>query len=181
MFETKGPANGPKQIKSALNLIARNTLDKENFVMFERKRNYVPFDSRFYDAFASFVIYNSLVLGSSNQLKTYLSNGYNRDIRIVTEDKTKHTIAGFVLHSYRTAGRDVIKRGLEPAMKYIQNHKRIPLSASNYPEFRVLKNDKSGKDLILLTSYRAEEYSCNMNFRGGHWSIQEFCSSLRSV
>ncbi|MDE1869658.1 MAG: hypothetical protein KGH71_01575 [Candidatus Micrarchaeota archaeon] len=179
MFGTKRPSDSSKQIESSLNLVARNTLDKENSLLFDRKKFYTPFDSRFYDAFASFLIWNSLPQGSPNQLIHYFSNGYNRDVRFIDENGIKHTASEFVLEVYRSASRDVIKEGLEPAVKYIDDHTRIPISSSRPPQFMVLRHDRSGKELVLITHYLADDYNCRMSLHGRHWSIQEFIRGAR--
>lgn len=177
MFETKGPKNGSRPTRTTLNCVATNTLDAENFVMFGKKKQYSPFDSRFYDAFASFLIWNSITQGGSNHLTLYLSNGYNRDTRILLEDGTKHTVSGFVLDTYSRASRESIKLGLEPAVRYFEDHKRIPISSFASPLFKVVKHDKTGDELRILTNYKSEEYNCNMSLKGSHWAIQEFLSS----
>jgi len=161
---------GGDKPKSSLSTLAKNVLRTE-FRTRDGMNSFAPKDDRFYDALASVIMWHSIMDANIRQVRFYVSNGYNTNIRIQKKEGQVYTLMGFVLNAEREVQRPDFRKGIKRIADYLEE--RLPMSSGIAPVFRVTPFEKS-KVFRIHTHYQIGAYNCLIRLNGSEIMVAEF-------
>ncbi|MDE1825788.1 MAG: hypothetical protein KGH61_04570 [Candidatus Micrarchaeota archaeon] len=132
---------------------------------------YEPRNNKFYDAFATFIMWHLILEGDKRSVKFYVSNGFDTSVKIESKTGQIYTLPEFAIKATIFTTNAKLQNSFLCIARYLGE--RLEISSKDGPIFSVTQDEKS-VEFTAHTHYQSGNYNCMINQNGDVIYIMEF-------